>query len=128
MHHAEQVSAAAARGVADFDPFEGVQNGLGVPQLSGVAVVHKTGGCFAAAGRWGQIVLERFAAHERDDGPRGVVTARFVAPGHQLLEHLAQHLGIDGHFDVERSRFGDGEVVALEEVEDGGEGGVRNFY
>src|SRR5581483_11548197 len=49
-----------------------------------------------------EVVLERLATHEGDDGARRVVTARLVTAGDQLLEDLAEHLRIDGHLDVER--------------------------
>ena len=73
-----------------------------------------------------EIVLERLAAHEGDDGPRGVVAARLVPAGDQFLEHLAEHFRVDGHLDVERRGLGDGEVVALEQVQHGGERLVRD--
>ena len=66
-------------------------------------------------------MLERLPAHEGDDGPRGVVTAALVPARHQFLEHLAEHFRIDSHLDVERRRFGDGEVIALKKIEDAGE-------
>ena len=38
-----------------------------------------------------------------------------MAAGHQFLKDLAEHLGIDGHLDVQRRGLLDGEVVAVEQ-------------
>ena len=63
-----------------------------------------------------QVALQRLTAHERDDRTRRVVRAAVVATGYQLLEHLAQHLWVDGDLDVEGCRLHDGEVEPVEQV------------
>ncbi len=53
---------------------------------------------------------------KRDDRLRRVVRAGLVPAGDQFLEHLAEHLRIDGHFDIQRGRLGHGEVEAVEQL------------
>ena len=75
------------------------------------------------------MAFDGFAAHEGDDFAGGVERARQVALGDGFLEHLAEHFGVDGDFLVVWGGFGDGEVVALEEVgEYGRDGGVGDFH
>jgi len=71
-----------------------------------------------------EVVNEGEAAHEVDLGARrvedaGLATlAGLLRDVDQRLVNLADHLGVNGHFLVERRILGDGEIVALEETED----------
>ncbi len=55
-----------------------------------------------------------------DDFAGGVKRAFRFAVGHfeQVLEHLAEHFGVYGHFFFERLFFPNGEIVAVEDIKD----------
>ena len=81
-------------------------------------VVHETGDSLGVeAGILPlQVALEGLAAHERHHWPGGVVGAGVVAAGDQFLEHLAQHLRVDGHLDVEGRGLHHREVESFEQA------------
>ena len=119
LHHAEQVGAGATSGIDDGDLVEGLTRGAGFGQgdAGGVALIDEAGdGLGVEAGGPFEVALERFAAHEGDDGARGVVGAGLVASGDELLEHLAQHLRVHRHLDIERRGLHDGEVELIEQL------------
>ncbi len=81
---------------------------------------------FVRAEPIGESVHERKAAHQVNFDPCGVENPGRTAPVvigdplerdvDQRLVDLADHFGVNGNFDVERRRFGDGEVVAFEKA------------
>ena len=67
-----------------------------------------------------EVVDEAFLAHVVDDLARGVECAKTLAPVFldQIFEDLAEHFGVNGDFFFQRLGLVDGEVVAVEHVED----------
>ena len=67
---------------------------------------------------------QRLLAHVVDDDARGVVSAAGVPDvfGQEVLENLTEHFGVNGNFLFQRLGLVDGEVVAVENVEDAGAG------
>src|SRR5215210_6435357 len=64
------------------------------------------------------MALDGLAAHEGDDGLRGIVAAGLVATRDELLEDPPEHLRVNSHLDVERRTLRGGEVEASEEPVD----------
>ena len=64
------------------------------------------------------MALDGLAAHEGDDGLRGVVAAGLVASRDEFLEDPPEHLRVYGHLHVERRALRGGEVEASEEPVD----------
>ena len=62
-----------------------------------------------------QVINQTLLAHVVNDFPGGVESALALVLGdlEHVLEDLAEHLGIDGHFFLERFIFLDGEVIAV---------------
>ena len=53
---------------------------------------------------------QRRSAQKRYNPLRSVVAARLMPASYQFLKNLAEHLGVNGDFHIERSAFGYGEV------------------
>ena len=126
VHHAKQIGSASARGIADFDAPQGVENLFGIANPRNVFVVHERREGICRLSRFCEVMLQRLPTHERDDGTRRVITAGLVPSRYEFLEHLTEHFGINGDLDIERRGFRHGKVVSLEQVENGGESVVRN--
>ena len=115
VQHAEDIRAAAAGGVNDFDGFE-LRD-----QLAGVFFGDAVGGALVHQFRVAaQISLERFPAHELDNAARRVIRpgAMSVARGDQFLENFAEHFRVHSHLHIVGRAFGNREVVVIEELGD----------
>ena len=118
LEQTQEVGPGATGRIDRLQVVQGGENLAGVRrlQLSRVLPIDQPGdGRDGRAGSVRQVAFERLAAHERDDRPRRVIGARGVAPGHQFLEHPAQHLGVYGHFEIQRAGFLEGKVVEIEQ-------------
>ena len=80
-----------------------------------------------------QVVHQRESAHQVDFCARRVEDAGiaafigFLRDVDEAFIHLSNHLRIDGDLLIERAVFGDGEVVAFEEIENTLKARVRDL-
>ena len=102
-----------------FYRFERSLLGLIVAKELGLPWFLRSEGLQTRVDRRVEIVDEAFLAHVVDDLARGVVCAETFAPIFldEILEDFAEHFGINGDFLFQRLGFIDGEVVAVEYVE-----------
>ena len=113
----EQIRAGAACGI---DRFQGIERFEDLPtmrlgQAGDSRLIDKSSdGVRTGFGLAREIAFDCFPAHEGDNGARRVVRTGLMPAGDKLLKDLAEHFGIDSDFDVERRRFLDGEVIAVE--------------
>ncbi len=83
-----------------------------------------------------KISQQSLVHHVVHDRTRGVVGAGSfagggggfgVVGGQQILEHFAREFGVECDFLIQRRRFGDGEVVAVEDVDQAAHSGALVF-
>ena len=125
IEHSYREGAGADGGVADSHALEEAGNLVGLGgapvvfgvEVAGVGVLDEAGECVVLAEVGLEVVEQGLAAHVGDDGLGGVVGALVLVVFEEVLEDVAEHLGVDADLVVFGVVFVDGEVVLREKLE-----------